>query len=187
MTLLVIGLAAFFAAHSFTMMRGARERLVARLGALPYRGLHSAISLAGFVAIVVGYGDAPRIDLWVPPGWLRPVAMVLMLPVFVLLVSAYLPGNIKARVGNPMLIALKTWAFAHLLVNGDVASLLLFGSFLAWAVVDLIAVKRSGRSAVVKEPRAVYDAIAIAIGLIVYGLIVARLHVYLAGVPLTAG
>ena len=186
MTLLVIGLAAFFAAHSFTMLRSARERVVARLGLLPYRGLHALISLAGFVAIVIGYGDAPRIDLWAPPGWLRPVAMVLMLPAFVLLVSAYLPGNIKARVGNPMLIALKTWAFAHLLVNGDLAALLLFGSFLAWAVVDLIAVKRSGRSAVVEAPRAVYDAIAIAIGLIVYVLVVARWHVYLAGVALLA-
>jgi uncharacterized membrane protein len=184
MTLLVIGLAVFFAAHSFTMLRTARERLVARLGVLPYRGLHSLISLAGFIAIVIGYGDAPRIDLWLPPGWLRPVAMVLMLPVFVLLAAAYLPGNIKARVGNPMLIALKTWAFAHLLVNGDLASLLLFGSFLIWAVADLIAVKRSGRSAVVTAPRAVYDIVALVIGLIVYGLVVVRLHAYLAGVPL---
>ena len=187
MTLLVIGLAVFFAAHSFTMLRGARERLIAHLGMLPYRGLHSLISLAGFVAIVIGYGDAPRFELWGPPGWLRPVAMVLMLPVFVLLTSAYLPGHIKARVGNPMLIALKTWAFAHLLVNGDLASLLLFGSFLAWAVIDLIAVKRSGRSSSVARPRALYDAIAVVVGLVVYGLVVARLHVYLAGVPLVAG
>ncbi|MEX2482905.1 MAG: NnrU family protein [Gammaproteobacteria bacterium] len=184
MTLLMSGLVAFFAAHSFTMFREPRARLIERIGPLPYRGLHSLVSLAGFIAIVIGYGDAPRIDLWAPPVWLRPFAMMLMLPVFVLLAAAYLPCNIKARVRNPMLLAVKIWAFAHLLVNGDLASMLLFGSFLAWAVVDLIAVKRSGRSAVVAAPRELYDAVAITLGLVVYGLVLTRFHVYLAGVPL---
>ena len=103
-----------------------------------------------------------------------------------LLVSAYLPGHIKARVKNPMLMALKTWALAHLLVNGDLASMLLFGAFLAWGVVDLVAVKRSGRSSVVAEPLVAYDVVAVVIGLGIYALIVTRLHVYIAGVPIVA-
>jgi uncharacterized membrane protein len=186
MTTLVLGLVVFFAAHSFSMARGARAALIGRIGALPYRLLFSLVSLAGFVAIVIGFGDAPRVAVWAPPGWMRHLTMLLMLPVFVLLVAANVPGNIKARVGNPMLIAVKTWALAHLLVNGDLASLLLFGSFLAWSVVDLIAVKRGGRSSTVANPRGMFDAIAIAVGLVIYGLVLTRWHVYLAGVPLLA-
>jgi uncharacterized membrane protein len=186
MTTLIGGLAMFFAAHSFTMFRGTRARVVERLGALPYRGLYSLISLAGFVLIVMGYGDAPRIAVWTPPAFMRHLTMLLMLPVFVLLASAYLPGHIKARVKNPMLMALKTWALAHLLVNGDLASLLLFGSFLAWGVADLIAVKRSGRGSVVAEPRTAYDVVAVVVGLGLYALIATRLHVHIAGVPIIA-
>ena len=186
MTLLVAGLVVFFAAHSFCMFRNARAALVDRLGALPYRALFSLVSLAGFVAIVMGYGDAPRIAIWSPPAWTRHVTMLLMVPVFILLVAAYLPCNIKARLRNPMLIAVKTWALAHLVANGDLASMVLFGSFLAWAVADMIAVKRSGRGAVVANPRDMLDAVAIAAGLVIYALVLTRWHVYLAGVPLMA-
>lgn len=186
MLLFITGLVLFFAAHTFTMFRGARGRLVARLGEMPYKGLYSIVSITGFVMLVVGYGDMPLVALWTPPAWMRTVAMVLMLPVFVILVAAYLPGHLKARLGNPMLIALKTWAFAHLLANGDLASVLLFGSFLAWAVVDLIAVKRTGRSSTVAAPRAVYDGVAVAAGLGIYAAIVLWLHPYLGGVALVA-
>ena len=186
MTMLVAGLAIFFAAHTFTMFRGARQSLLDRLGAMPYRGLYSLVALGGFILIVMGYGDATRIELWAPPAWMRHLTMLLMLPVFVMFAAAYLSGHIKARLKNPMLIALKTWAFAHLLVNGDLASVLLFGTFLAWAVIDLIAVKRSGRGSVVAEPRIAFDIAALVIGLGIYALIVAYAHIYLAGVPLTA-
>ena len=108
MTTLVAGLVIFFAVHTFTMFRGAREQLVAKLGALPYRGLYSLISIAGFVLLVMGYADAPRIAVWAPPIWMRHITMLLMLPVFILLPAMYLPGYIKARVKNPMLIAVKT-------------------------------------------------------------------------------
>lgn len=184
---LVAGLALFFAAHTFSMFRDARARLVERLGALPYRGLYSLVSLAGFALIVHGYGQAPRIDVWLPPVALRHVTMLLMLPVFVLLAAAYVPGHIKARVGNPMLMALKTWALAHLLINGDLASLLLFGAFLAFGVVDLIAVKRTGRSSVVAEPRALFDVLAVVVGLVIYGAFIMGLHRALIGVPIIAG
>lgn len=181
MTLLIVGLAIFFAVHTFTMFRDARQRAVDRLGALPYRGLYSLISLGGFVLLVMGYGDAPKIALWAPPVWTRHVAMVLMIPVFVLLVAANVPGNIKARLGNPMLIAVKTWALAHLIANGDLASVILFGSFLAWSVVDLIAVKRSGRSSVVAEPKAAFDVVAVVVGLGIYALLLVWAHPWVSG------
>lgn len=185
MALFILGLALFFSAHTFSMFRVQRGELVARLGALPYRGLYSVVSLAGFVMLVIGYGDAPRTAIWLPPAGLRHVTMLLMVPVFVLLVAAYVPGHIKARVGNPMLLALKTWAFAHLLVNGDLASMLLFGSFLAWSVADLIAVKRTGRSSVVADPRLVFDVVAVVAGLAFYVAFVLWLHGTLIGVPLS--
>lgn len=183
---LTAGLVLFFAAHGFSMFRDARAALVLRLGALPYRGLYSLVSLAGFALIVHGYGHAPRIDVWLPPAALRHVTMLLMLPVFVLLAAAYVPGHIKARLGNPMLLALKSWALAHLLTNGDLASLLLFGSFLGFGVVDLIAVKRSGRSSVVMAPHVLFDVLAVAVGLTVYGAFVMGLHRALIGVPIIA-
>jgi uncharacterized membrane protein len=184
-TMLVSGLMIFFTAHVFTMFRGARQRAVDKLGVLAYRGVYSLVSIAGFVLIVKGYGDAARVDLWVPAAWMRQLTMLLMLPVFVLIAAAYMPGFIKAKVKNPMLIALKTWAFAHLLANGDIASVMLFGSFLVWAVVDLIAVKRTNRSAVVAHPRALFDGLAVIAGLAIYTLIVLFAHPYLAGVALT--
>ncbi len=184
MAVFVLGLVLFFAAHTFSMFRVPRERLVQRIGALPYRGLYTLVSLAGFVLLIVGYGDAPRIDIWAPPGFLRHLTMLLMLPVFVLLVAAYVPGHLKARLGNPMLLALKTWALAHLLVNGDLASMLLFGSFLLWAVADLMAVKRSGRSSRVAHPKVMFDVVAVVSGLAIYVAFVLWLHTRLIGVPL---
>jgi uncharacterized membrane protein len=186
MAVLVTGLIIFFAAHAFPMFRGPRDRLAARLGALPYRGLFSLVSLTGFVLLVMGYGDAPRVDLWAPPGWTRHVTMLLMLPVFIMLTAAYVPGHIKARLKNPMLLAVKTWALAHLVANGDLASVLLFGAFLVFGVIDLIAVKRTGRGSVVAEPSAVYDVVAVVAGLVIYVIILTWAHVYIAGVPVMA-
>ena len=185
MATLIAGLLLFFAAHSFTILREQRQKLVDRFGPNGYRALYSVVSLAGFVLIVMGYGDASRVDLWSPGPAMRMIAIVLMVPVFILFASSYLPGHIKQRVGNPQLIGLKTWAFAHLLANGDVASVLLFGSFLTWAVADLIAVKRQGRSAAVAQPKIAADVGAVVIGLAVFALIYFKLHVYLSGMPLT--
>lgn len=186
MLLLIAGLVLFFGAHTFTMCRPARARALERLGEGPYKGLYSLVAISGVVLIVMGFGRAPFVELWTPPAWGRVVAMVLMVPVFVLFVAANVPGNIKARLGNPLLIATKTWAFAHLLANGDLASALLFGTFLAWAVVDLIAVKRTGRSAVVAAPRAGFDVLAVFVGLGLYAGILLWWHPWLSGVALLA-
>ena len=184
MAVLVAGLIIFFAPHVFTMFRGARGRAMDKLGEGPYKGLYSVISLLGFALLVIGYADAPKIGIWAPPMWMQHMTMFLMLPVFILVIAAQLPGHIKAKVKNPLLMATKTWALAHLLINGDLASIALFSAFLIFGVVDLIAVKRTGRISVVAEPKAAYDVVAVVGGLGIYALIVFWAHVYIAGVPL---
>jgi uncharacterized membrane protein len=133
MTLLLIGLALFLGIHSVSIVApSARDRWAASLGTNAWRGIYSLISLAGFVLLIHGYGLARQapVLLYAPQLWMRHVMLVLMLPVFSLLLAAYLPGRIKAAVKHPMLVAIKTWALAHLLVNGMLADVLLFGGFL---------------------------------------------------------
>jgi uncharacterized membrane protein len=184
MLLFLTGLIIFFALHSLPMARSLRQSALDRLGAGLYRVLFSALSLLGFALMVSGYADAPRLVIWEPPAVMRFATLVLMLPVFVLLLATYLPGHIKAKTRNPTLLALKTWALAHLLVNGDLPSMLLFGAFLAWGVIDLINVKRSGRAAQVPQPRGGFDVAAVAGGLTLYALFVIDLHARLIGVAL---
>ena len=185
---LVTGLVIFLGVHSIRILAPAwRERMVARLGAAPWKGLYSVASLVGFVLIVGGYAAA-RIDpvvLYQPPSWLRHVSMLLMLPVFPLLLAAYLPGRIKAAVKHPMLTATKAWALAHLLANGMLGDVLLFGGFLAWAVADRISVgKRPVRDIPGAPPGRFNDLIAVVGGLVLYGVFVAWGHRALVGVPL---
>jgi uncharacterized membrane protein len=149
--------------------------------------MYSLLSVIGFVLMVQGYGLA-RLDptiLYTPPLWLRHVAALLLLPVFPLLLAAYLPGRIKAAVKHPMLTATKAWALAHLLVNGSVADVLLFGGFLAWAVADRIAVgKRAApRRTPGAPPSKVNDVIAVIGGLAIYVVFVVWAHQRFIGVP----
>ncbi len=141
MLMLVAGLALFFAAHSLTMRRDLRAGLVARLGEVPYKIVYSAASLAGLLLIVYGYGGYRAhgwIEVWNPPTFMRHIALALMPFAFIALVAAYAPGRIKQALKHPMLVAIKIWALSHLLANGDLGSILLFGTFLAYAVVDRI-------------------------------------------------
>ncbi|MCU0812698.1 MAG: NnrU family protein, partial [Thiobacillaceae bacterium] len=139
---LIAGLVIFFGVHSISIVaRDWRERTVARIGPAAWKALYSVASLVGFLLIVGGYAQA-RLDpviLYQPPIWARHLAALLMLPVFPLLLATYLPGRIKAAVKHPMLAATKAWAVAHLLANGMLADVLLFGGFLAWAVIDRIS------------------------------------------------
>lgn len=187
---LIAGLVVFLGAHCLPMAPRMRERLRQALGEGPYKGVFTLVSLIGFALIVYGYGFARSEGVpvfYAPPAWTRHLTMVLMLPVFVLLLAAYLPGNISAKLRHPMVAAVKIWAFAHLLSNGDAASLLLFLSFLAWAVADRLSLKR--RAAVAGgSPQAAAgrnDSIAVVGGLVLYGLFVWRLHGWLIGVPLS--
>lgn len=188
MTLLIIGLLLFVGVHSVAIVNPAgRDALAARLGAGPFRGLYSVVAAAGLVLVVLGYGaarEAPTV-LYVAPYWIRYVVAVLLLPLFMLLAAAYLPGRIQSAVKHPMLVAVKLWAVAHLLVNGTVADLVLFGSLLAWAVADRISLKRRPRRGVPGAARSRYnDAIAVVVGLALYALFLLGAHEWLFGLPI---
>ena len=173
------------------MLQATRDGLVTKLGENGYKVVFSLVSLVGFVLIVYGYGVA-RFEgspvIYDPPLWLRHVTMLLMVPVFIFLVAAYVPCKINRALKHPMLVAIKLWAFSHLLVNGDLASVLLFGAFFLWAVADRISVKRRGPGAskvpsAAGEPGSYSDVGVILAGLVIYGLFVWKLHVWLFGVP----
>ncbi|MGO4705440.1 NnrU family protein [Microvirga sp. 2MCAF38] len=191
MALLVLGLIVFLGVHAFTMVRGARSRLISALGEGPYKALYSVISLIGLVVIVIGYGQyrhAGYIPVWEPPIWTRHLTLLLVWIAFVCLAAAYFPGWIKARLKHPMLAGVKIWAFAHLLANGDLGSILLFGSILVWAVIARISVKR--RDEVVDHggpatpSRTIgNDVLAVVVGTVAYVVFAVWLHPWLIGVP----
>jgi uncharacterized membrane protein len=181
------GLLIFFGTHFYTAFRRRDEDGIAgMMGRGPYMAAYSILTGIGFVALVWGYGSLkPWISLGIPPDFMRHIAMTLMLPAMVLIVAAYAPpaGFIKKAVKHPMLTAVKLWALAHLLVNWDVASLILFGSFFVFGVIDRIVVKKRGDvGAADVHPNVLGDLIAIAVGLALYGLLVYELHYILFGV-----
>jgi uncharacterized membrane protein len=188
MLYLILGLVMFLGVHSVEIVSPTfRSRAVARFGEKPYKGIYSLLSIVGFVLLVWGYGVARQdpILVYAPPLWMRHLTLLLMLPVFPLLLAAYLPGRIKAAVKHPMLAAVKAWAFAHLLANGMLADLLLFGGFLLWAVADRISVKRRAvvRPVPGPPPGKYNDLIAVVGGLALYAIFVFWLHTWLIGVP----
>ena len=144
---LVLGLVVFLGAHLFVSFRDARAEVIARAGLVAYRGLFALVSLAGLVLIIWGYGQYRAhewMQVWTPPAFMRHVTVGLMLFAVIFVIAAFIPSHIKTRLKHPMLAGVKTWAFAHLLSNGDLGSILLFGAFLAWGVYARIAAKRRG-------------------------------------------
>lgn len=192
MTWLVVGLIVFLGIHSVSIVApNRRDAMVSKIGEGPWKGLYSAISIASFVLLIWGYGLA-RADvpvLYTPPSWTRWLTAILMLPVFPLLLAPYFPGRIKTSLKHPMLVAVKLWASAHLLSNGNLADVLLFGGFLAWAVADRISFKyRVQRSIPGAPPARFNDAIAIVLGLVLYFAFLHGLHLRWIGVsPLPLG
>lgn len=190
MLLLILGLVLFLGIHSVSIVSASgRNRLVQQLGEVPWKGLYSLVSLAGFVLIVIGYGAAREapVLLYTLPNGFRHLAALLMVPVFVLLFAAYLPGRIQRAAKHPMLLAVKLWALAHLLANGTLADVLLFGGFLAWAVVDRISVKKRAAAGLLRPGPVLpgnkaNDAIALVGGLGLYVLFVVWAHAWLIGV-----
>ena len=184
MTYLVAGLIIFLGVHSLSIVaRPWRDATAARQGEGPFKGIYSLASLAGFLLLIYGFGLARQhpVVLYTPPAGLRHLALVLMLPVFPLFVAAYMPGRIQRTVKHPMLAAVKFWAVAHLLANGTLADVLLFGGFLAWAVADRISVKnRPAKTYAQGSTR--NDVIAVVIGLLIYALFVLWAHAKLFGV-----
>lgn len=181
MTYLILGLVIFLGVHSVEIVSPTfRGTAVARMGEGAYKGVYALLSLVGFVLLVWGYGVARQdpVLVYAPPVWTRHLTSLLMLPVFPLLLAAYLPGRIKSTVKHPMLASVKLWAFAHLLANGMLADLLLFGGFLVWAVADRISIKRRPvvRQVPGAPPKKYNDLIAVLGGLALYVIFALWLH-----------
>jgi uncharacterized membrane protein len=187
MLVLLLGIVIFLGAHSLPTFRETRTGLIERVGFGPYRFAYSLVSLLGFVLIVWGFSHYRAdglIHIWTPPPWTRHITILLMWFAFVALAAMNpAPGRIRGWLRHPMLVAIKIWALAHLLANGDLGGIVLFGSFLAWAVYDRIAVKRrgdKGAPSVSSFTRA--DAIALGAGTVAYVAMI-LLHPVLIGVP----
>jgi uncharacterized membrane protein len=188
MITLVAGLVVFLGAHSVRVFADDwRAARIAAMGEQRWKLVYSLVSIVGFVLIVYGYGQARHapVVLYTPPVWTRHLAALLTLPAFVLIAAAYVRGTrIKARVGHPMVLGVKVWAFAHLLANGTLADVVLFGSFLAWAVVDYLAARRRDRVAGVTYASGPVsrDLIAVGAGGLAWALFGFVLHGPLIGV-----
>jgi len=184
---LILGIILFLGSHSFTTMRERRAAIVGRIGEQAYKGLYSVVALFGFVLIVYGfhvYREDGLIQLWTPPDWTRHITILLMWFAFVsLAASGKAPGRIRGWLHHPMVTAVKIWALAHLLANGDLGGLVLFGSFLAWGVYDRISLKRRGDFGA-SSPGAFTraDAITLGVGTVLWVLMI-FLHPWIIGVP----
>ncbi|MDH4051701.1 MAG: NnrU family protein [Rubrivivax sp.] len=188
MTMLILGLLLFLGVHSVRIVAdGWRARMIGQLGEGAWKGVYGLLSFTGFILIVWGYGEArlTPVVLWASPAWTRHAAALLVLAAFVLLAAAYVPGNaIKARLHHPMVLGVKVWAFAHLMANNTLADLLLFGSFLAWAVVDFVSARRRDRAAgTTYEPgRAAPTAATVGVGTVAWAVFAFWAHGLLFGV-----
>jgi uncharacterized membrane protein len=188
MILLIAGLWLFFSFHSVRLLAPEmRDRAVERIGEPNWKLVFSGASLTGLILIVLGYSDThlDPVHLWTPPLWTRHVAALLMLPAFILLAATYVRGSVlRERIGHPMLAGTKLWALAHLLANGTLGDVVLFGSFLAWAALSFSAARRRDRAAGMVRPEGRWsrDAIAVVIGLITWFAFATWLHGVLFGV-----
>jgi uncharacterized membrane protein len=188
LAVMILGLAVFIGAHVFVTMREARAGAVARLGEWPYKVLFSVVSLVGLILIGTGFADyraGEWVSVWDPPRWTGHLNALLMWPAVILVTAAYIPGDIKRTLKHPMLAGVKLWAVGHLLANGDLGSIILFGSILAWAVYDRITLKRrsdpGGPPIPIGSRR--NDWIAIAVGTVLYLALGLVFHPLVIGVP----
>ena len=187
--ILIIGLAIFLATHVFVSFRDARAGVIERVGLPVYRGLFAIVSLAGLALIVWGYAQYRAHDLvqlWTPPAFMRHITVGLVLFAMIFVVAAFFPSHIKTRLKHPMLAGVKTWALAHLLSNGDLGSVLLFGTFLAWGVYARIAAKRRGDIGAAAKPAPdgwMNDIIVVVLGAAVFLALGFWFHPYVIGVP----
>ncbi|HUP06643.1 MAG TPA: NnrU family protein [Caldimonas sp.] len=186
MGIFLVGLVLFLGVHSVSIVAPRwREAQVARLGEGAWKGLYSGLAAVGLGVLIYGYGVARRtpVVLYTPPRAVHDLALLLMVAFFPLLLAAYLPGRIQRAAVHPMLLSVKVWATAHLLANGTLADVLLFGAFLAWAVLDRISLKRRPARAIPGAPaRPWNDAVVVVLGLALYAFFLLRGHRWLVGV-----
>lgn len=188
MSILVAGLLIFLGTHSIRIFAPAwRDARIAELGASAWKAGYSVASLLGFGLLIWGYALARSepLALWAPPLWTRHLAALLTLPAFVLLAAAYVPGtHIKALLGHPMVLGVKLWAFSHLIANGTLADVLLFGGFLLWAIVDYASLRRRDRAGGISYAATAWsrDAIVLIAGTVAWAVFARFLHGPLIGV-----
>ena len=188
LTLEILGLIIFLGAHVVVSLRERRDALIANIGRGPYLGLFSVASIVGL--LLLGYGFARYradgiVPLWYPPAWTRHIVVAAMWPASIAVVAAYIPGNIKRILKHPMLVGVKLWAVAHLIANGDLGSIILFGSVLAWAVYDRISLKTRTDPGGPPIPYGgrTNEIIAVVVGTIIYLAFGLVLHPLWIGVP----
>ncbi len=184
MALLVTGMIFLIGIHLLPGFTGLRQHLVNRLSTQTYQGIFSLISLAGLILIVVGMSRAEFQPLWQPPAWSNNLTFMLMLPALVLPVAAYLPSNIKRFTPHPMLWGVVFWSAGHLMANGDLASLILFGGFGLYALFDVASANRRGATKQTHSVAVGHDFLVIVVGLVIY-VVLANLHSYLFGAAIT--
>lgn len=185
MLMLVLGVALWSVVHLYKSMgHGHRAGVVSAMGEMPYKGVFSLLIVASLVLIVMGWKSAPPTSLWLPPVWMRHITLLLVPIAVILFISARAPTDLKQVIRHPQMVGVKLWALAHLLANGEVRSIILFGGLLAWAVLEVIFInKRDG--AWVKPPRqgALKTTITVVIGLALsVGLMMG--HRWFTGVPI---
>ena len=187
LAILIFGLVVFLGSHVFVTFRDHRARLIERLSQNGYRAMFSLVAIVGLALIVWGYGDYRAhewIQVWSPPAFMRHVTVGLMLFAVIFVTAAFIPSHIKKALKHPMLAGVKTWAFAHLLSNGDLGSILLFGAFLAWGVYARIAAKRRGDLGATTAPAGwVNDIIVVLLGIVIYLALGFAFHPIVIGVP----
>ena len=185
---MILGLALFLGVHALTTQRELRARVIASSGEGGYKIGYSLVSALGLVLIVWGfahYRATGMWEVWTPPTALKHLAVALMLPAVILVVASYIRGRIYTRLKHPMLTGIKLWAAAHLLANGDLGSIILFGSFLGWAVFDRISLKHRADSGAPPIPVGGpgNDLIAVAVGIVAYLALAFAFHPVVIGVP----
>lgn len=188
LAILIIGLLVFLGPHVFVTRRKARAALIARVGAWPYRALFSVVSIAGIALIAWGFAEYRAhgwIQVWTPPGWTRHLTAGLVWPASILVTAAYIPGHIKRTLKHPFLAGVKLWAVAHLIANGDLGGIILFGAILAWAVFDRVSLKRRSDPGAPPIPVGGWrnDVIAVVVGTILYLALGLVFHPLVIGVP----
>ena len=186
LAILVAGLVVFIGAHVFVTMRDQRAALIGRIGEGPYKGLLALASIIGLIVIGYGFGEyraTDWIDVWYPPRWTFYITEFLMWPASIFVVAAYIRGNIWRTLKHPMLVGVKTWAVAHLISNGDLGSILLFGSFLLWAGYDRMTLKHRADAGAPTIPAGGHrnDIIALVVGTVLYVVLGLVFHPLVVG------
>jgi uncharacterized membrane protein len=186
--IMILGLVLFLGVHTLTTQRQMRARVIASAGEAGYKAGYALLSALGLALIVWGfahYRATGWVDVWVPPVAFKHITLALMLPAVILVVASYIRGRIYTTLKHPMLAGVKLWAAAHLLANGDLGSIILFGSFLGWAVFDRISLKHRGDAGAPPIPVGgpANDLIAIAVGVVAYLALAFAFHPVVIGVP----